>query len=67
MLFFSFFPWLIPDLLSTQDLRKQVAPLLKSFQGEVSEPLCSLLLKPPFVFMLVIFLITVTKHLTEAT
>lgn len=42
MFFFSFLQWLFPDLLSTQDLRKQVAPLLKSFQGEVSKPLCSL-------------------------
>lgn len=29
--------WLFPDPpLLLQDLRKQVAPLLKSFQGEVS-------------------------------
>lgn len=35
---FSFLlQWLFPDpRLSLQDLRKQVAPLLKSFQGEVS-------------------------------
>lgn len=35
--FFFLLTWLFPDpFLLLQDLRKQVAPLLKSFQGEVS-------------------------------
>lgn len=62
MFFFSFLQWLFPDLLSTQDLRKQVAPLLKSFQGEVSKPLCSLYTQAPFIFMF-----PVTKCQTKAT
>uniref|UniRef100_A0A2I3HXN6 Protein CASP n=1 Tax=Nomascus leucogenys TaxID=61853 RepID=A0A2I3HXN6_NOMLE len=34
--FFLLLKWLLPDLrLLLQDLRKQVAPLLKSFQGEI--------------------------------
>ena len=66
MLFFFFLQWLCPDLCSTQDLRKQVAPLLKSFQGEVSTRACSLSSCHCLLLVLATFLTTVTKSLTKA-
>lgn len=64
---FSFLQWLSPDLLSTQDLRKQVAPLLKSFQGEVSKPLCSLYAHATFCSLVVTFLTAATAYPIKAT